>query len=292
MKNLINDFIISTEATCDLSEQAIKELNVKVMDMAYFVDETQYSQLKSDLPLKDFYAKMKEGAKTSTSMINEMEAEEFFTELLKAGKDILHIAFSSGLSGTCDCIRRVAERLNGQNENKIYVVDSKCGSLGEGLIVDYAVNLKNDGKSLTEVMEILTDAVEKTNAFFTVQNLKYLARGGRISKSAALIGNVAMIKPVLFANEKGAVVQGIKCIGEKKAFLTLLEKIKQKYTELYNKIYVSHADCEEHAKKLIEKIKTHFPKATVSLGEIGPVMGSHCGPGTIAVFFFGKSRCF
>ncbi len=286
------DYIISTEATCDLNEENLKPLDVRVIDMLYFVDGTPYGQNDNRLPLSQFYAKMREGARASTSMINEAEAEAFFERLLAEGKDILHVAFSSGLSGTYNCLVKAAETLNKTHENKIYVVDSKCGSTGEGLIVEYAAKLRAEGKDIRENVKILTEEIDNVNAFFTVDNLKYLVAGGRISKSTALIGNIVHIKPLIYADGNGKIVQGGKTVGNKKALGMLAEKVKEKFTNLYNKIYVSHADCVEGANFLIEKIKMILPKARVVLEEIGPVMGSHCGPGTVAVFFFGKRRSF
>ncbi len=285
-------YIISTDATCDLTKEQQQTLGIRVLDMLYFVNGDAYGQGEQGLTLDDFYEKMRSGEKVSTSMVNEMDVEEYFVTLLKEGKDILHVAFSSGLSGTYDCTYRVAKRLNEQHSNQIYVVDSKNGSTGEGLLVEYAVKRKEEGKSIRENVELLTGMVENVNSFFTVQDLKYLVAGGRISKSTAVIGNMLHIKPIIYADSEGKIVQGGKVIGEKKALFTLVEKVKQKFTDLYNKIYVSHANCKENALLVFNKLKAALPKANIYLGEIGPVMGSHCGPGTLAVFFFGKKRCY
>ncbi len=284
------DYIISTDATCDLNEEQIKALNVKVLDMLYFIDDKPYGGTNGHLPLSDFYEKMRQGSKTSTSMVNEIDAEEYFLNLLKEGKDILHIAFSSGLSGTCDCVERVAKRLNETNKNKIYVLDSKNGSTGEGMVVEYAVKLKEQGKSIQENLQSLTQVIDNFNAIFTVQDLKYLVAGGRISKSTAFIGNVLQIKPIICANTCGKLEQQAKAMGEKKSLFMLIDNVRQRFDEVYDKIYVSHADSKENASFIIDKIKANFPSANVALGEIGPVMGSHCGPGTVAVFFMGKPR--
>ncbi len=284
------DYIISTDATCDLNEEQLKTLNVKVLDMLYLVDGKTYGGVNGQLPLSDFYQKMRSGAKTSTSMVNEMDAEEYFLNLLKEEKDILHVAFSSGLSGTHACVERVARKLNQNSKNKIYVLDSKNGSIGEGMVVEYAVKLKEEGKSIQENVQALTEAIDRFHAYFTVQDLKYLVAGGRISKSTAFIGNALQIKPIIYANEEGKIVQCGKAIGEKRSLLLLVEKVKQKFETIYNKIYVSHASCKENATFIINKIKELFPTAKVVLSEIGPVMGSHCGPGTVAVFFMGKHR--
>ncbi len=284
------DYIISTDATCDLTKEQQNELNVKVLDMVYLVDGEPYGGANATLPLSEFYEKMRQGSKTSTSMVNQVDAEEYFLNLLKQGKDILHVAFSSGLSGTYDCIEKVARNLNATHKNKIYLIDSKNGSTGEGMVVEYAVKLKEEGKSIQENLQYLSESIDNFNAYFTVQDLKYLVAGGRISKSTAFIGNVLQIKPIICANKEGKLEQCGKAMGEKKSLFMLIDKVKQKFEQAYNKIYVSHANCVENAMFIINKIKTLFPTANVSLGEIGPVMGSHCGPGTIAVFFMGKCR--
>lgn len=285
------DYIISTDATSDLSEEQVKNLNVKVLSMNYYVDGEAYGGENGQLPLSEFYDKMRLGAKTTTSMVNEVDAEEFFLNLLKEGKDILHVAFSSGLSGTYDCVCRVARNLNEKNKNKIYVLDSKNGSTGEGMVVEYAVKLKEEGKDIQENLNTLNEVVNNFHSYFTVQDLKYLVAGGRISKSTAFIGNVLQIKPIICASEEGKLAQCGKAIGEKKSLLMLVDKVKQKFEAVYNKIYVSHASGKENAMYLINKLKEIFTNVEVSMGEIGPVMGSHCGPGTVAVFFMGKSRC-
>ncbi len=284
------EYIISTDATCDLTKEQQRELNVKLLNMVYLVDGEPYGDTNGHLSLSDFYEKMRQGSKTSTSMVNELDAEEYFLNLLKEDKDILHIAFSSGLSGTYDCVSRVAQKLNASNKNKIYVLDSKIGGIGEGMVVEYAVKLKEQGKSIQENVKHLSERIDNFNAYFTVQDLKYLVAGGRISKSTAFIGNILQIKPIICANKEGKLEQCGRAMGEKKSLLILIDKVKEKFEEGYNKIYVSHANCKENALFIINKIKTLFPTANVNVGEIGPVMGSHCGPGTIAVFFMGKCR--
>ncbi len=284
------DYIISADATCDLTKEQQQELNVKVLDMVYYVDGNPYGGENEVLPLHEFYQKMRSGAKTSTSMVNEIDAEEYFLDLLKSGKDVLHFTLSSGLSGTYDCVSRVARNLNKDSKNKIYIVDSKNGSTGEGMFIEYAVQLRKEGKNAQECLQILNEKVQNFNSYFAVQDLKYLVAGGRISKSTALIGNVLQIKPIIYADEHGKIVQCGKAMGEKKSLLMLIDKVKQNFEPAFNKIYVSHADSKDNADYIVGKIQALFPTVEVELGEIGPVMGSHCGPGTVAVFFTGKQR--
>lgn len=289
----MSNFIISTESTCDLSLDYTLSRKIHVIDMEYIVDgEIFGGGSGKNLPHTLFYNKMREGAKTSTSMVNEETAREHFTNLLKSGQDILHIAFAKACSGTYDNLVRVAQELNEKSQNKIYVLDSKCESTGEGLLVDLCVNKRDEGKSISETYSFLEDIRDNLNLLFTVDNLKYLAAGGRISKSTALIGNIAKIKPMLYVDVTGKLTMGGKALGRKNSLAKLASMTVEKFSGEYKKIFVSHADCIEDANFVIEKIKAKLPDTEIVLGEIGSVIGSHSGPGTIAIFFVGDVRAF
>ncbi|MBQ2715042.1 MAG: DegV family protein [Clostridia bacterium] len=289
----MSDYIISSETTCDLDKAYLDKLGVSVISMEYFINGEGYGgEWNREMDVETFYAKMREGAKTSTSMVNEAVAEEYFRKLLEQKKDVLHVAFAKACSGTYDCLCSVAERLNKEYDNKVYVLDSKCESTGEGLLVELACNKKKEGKGVKYVYEYLSGLVEKINLLFTVDNLKYLAAGGRVSKSSALIGNIAKIKPLLYVDETGKLTVGGKTIGRKISLAKLASMAVEKFTGEYGKIYVSHADCVEDAEYVKEKILSKLPDVEVVLEKIGFVIGSHSGPGTIAIFFVGKKRSF
>lgn len=286
-------FILSTESTCDLRPEYCEQQGVRVIKMEYFVNGEPFGgDTDKDMTDKEFYNKMREGAKTSTSMINEARAEEFFRTLMKEDKDILHVAFASVCSGTYACMKSVADRLNKEYDHKIYVVDSKAESTGEGLIVDLAIAERDGGKEAEEVVSILQDKLTRVNLLFTVDNLKYLAAGGRVSKASAIIGNIAKIKPLLYVDDTGKLTVGSKTLGRKNSLTKLANMSAEKFNGECDRIYVSHADCEEDADFVIQKIKNRVPSAEIIKEKIGYVIGSHSGPGTLAIFFMGHDRKF
>ena len=234
---------------------------------------------------------MREGAKTSTSLVSYQKAKDYFEKLLIKGKDILHISFASACSGTYDNIRRVADEINQRNANKILVVDSMCESLGQGLLVELVCNKATTGASVSECFEYANQIRHKIVHLFTVDNLKYLASGGRISKASAFVGNVLSVKPILNVDETGRLVPKTKVITRKISLVRLIEKTKAKFNGEYAKIYIGHSDCEEDAKFIADKLTSSL-KVQVELGEIGPVIGAHSGPGTIAIFFIGNDRAY
>ncbi len=287
------NFIVSTESTCDLSDAYLRERDIHTIKMEYVVDgEVFGGNTGRELDYKTFYDKMRKGSKTSTSMVNEESARAFFNKLLGLGKDILHIAFARECSGTYDCLVRVAKELNEKSPNKIYVLDSRCESTGEGLLVELTANARDAGKTMPETVKEMEKLRGKLNLLFTVDNLKYLSAGGRISKSTAIIGNIAKIKPLLYVDHSGKLTMGGKALGRKLSLMKLVSMTAEKFSGEYKKIFVSHADCIDDANFVKEKILSHVPEAEVVLENIGTVIGSHSGPGTIAIFFIGKERAF
>lgn len=286
------NFILSTESTCDLSNEKLKNMSVYVIKMAYLINGEEYGGTTSkELEIKDFYSLMREGAKTSTSMINEENAKEYFESLLSSGKDILHISFAKACSGTYDNMKKVSDALNATHTNKIYVVDSKCESTAQGFLVELCYKKAKSGLSAKEVFEYAEDVKERINSLFTVDNLKYLEAGGRVSKATAVMGNILKIKPLLYVNEEGKLLAGGKVMGRKLSLTKLAEMTAKKITSESSRVYVSHCDSESDALFLGEKI-TALTGRSVTLENIGPVIGSHSGPGTVAVFFVGENRTF
>ncbi len=260
--------------------------------MAYLIDGAEYGgTTNKDLGAKDFYSLMRKGAKTSTSMINEQNAKDYFEALLSSGKDILHISFAKACSGTYDNMKKVSDALNATHANKIYVVDSKCESTAQGFLVELCYQKAKSGLSAKEVFDYAEEVKERINSLFTVDNLKYLEAGGRVSKASAVMGNILKIKPLLYVNEEGKLLAGGKVMGRKLSLNKLAEMTAKKITNESSRIYVSHCDSESDAVFLGEKI-TALTGRSVTLENIGPVIGSHSGPGTVAVFFVGENRTF
>lgn len=287
----MREFILSTENACDLTKTQIEDMNVSVMPMNFYIDGEEFSSSTSTLSTIDICNKMEAGAITRTSQPNETEIEEYLKALLNSGKDILHLSFSSGMSGTCERFKFVANKLNETHENKIYVVDTLCQSSGVGLLISILNQKINDANlTITEAVELAESLKLSIVHFFMVDDLKYLARGGRIPKSIALIGNLIKLKPVLHVDNTGKIVQAQKVIGKKKAFHTIIEKFKKYYNGQSNKVFISEAKAIEDAEELKSELLKINPNLDITINPLGPIIVSHSGPGTLALYFTAYTR--
>lgn len=287
----MKNFILSTETACDLNQELIDNLNLSVLPMNYYIDGTEYSSKTSSLSTTDICNMMRNGAKTKTSQPNEAEIETYLTTLLQQGKDILHISFSSAMSGTYNSFAKIAEKLNCENEHKIYVVDSLCQSSGLGLLLTFVNDeaCKN-GLSAEQAKQFADKIKLNIVHFFIVDDLKYLARGGRISPTLATIGNIIKLKPILHLNTNGAIVQHHKVLGRKKSISELLTYFTKHFNNQSNRVFICQADCLGDAEKLQADLTTLNPDLEVSIMELGSVIVSHSGPGTMAIFFTADER--
>lgn len=284
------NYIIATDSTGDLTPEMLEALNVPCIDMTYFVDDVSYGPDDNrTLDFHEFYEKMREGSHTSTSMINEEAARVFLKELLKQGKDILYLAFASALSGTYSNFVRVAEELNATSANKIYVVDSKSAAGGEGLFVTLVAKKRDSGASFDEACAYADEIRNRVLHYFIVDDLKYLARGGRLSKGQAFIGNMLNVKPVLHVDEIGRLIPIKKVIGRKKSINVLLEKMEERYNKESDIVYITHGDCLADAEDLASAVKEKFGMTPVIM-PLSYIIGSHSGPGTLTLFFTGNDR--
>ena len=284
------NFIISTENTCDLSREYLTSNDVRVINMSYTVGAEEYGgDTGRELDVKEFYNKMREGEKTSTAMINETIATEYFTNLAKEGKDVLHISFASACSGTYESMLKASRALYQNAKTKTYVVDSLCESAGQGLLVKLVVEYAKT-HTIKETYDYTNDVKNRVNLLFTVEDLSYLARGGRISRVSATVGNALKIKPLLSVDEVGKLTPRTKVMTRRLSINKLIEKTKEKFTGESSKIIIGHSDCTETA----EKVKSELLCLTsdIEIENIGPVIGAHSGPGTLAIFFLGKDRAF
>ena len=288
MNNLTNNnIIISLEATCDLNSKIIKENDFRIIDMNFMIDGKEFCTEKDDVVSTSLYEKMKQGAKTSTSQVNQMAYENFFNDLLKEGKDVLHIGFSSGLSQTFQSAINASESVNKNSKNKVYVIDSLCACAGQGLLAIVAKKFIENGGDIKSVVSFVEDIKMKVSHLFSVDNLKYLANGGRIKKSSAIVGNVLHIKPVMRADKEGKLVVLQKVMSRKKALKELLNIYNETSDDDYNFCIISHADCFQDAVYIQDNIKM-LKGADSIITNLGPIIGSHSGPGTIAFFFISK----
>lgn len=288
----MRDFIISTDTTADLPADFVKENNIDIHTLFYSLDNTIYGP-DNAMPEKDFYDRMRGGEMPTTMASNPEDAAIIFKKRAAAGYDILHIAFSSALSSSynnfCIAANEVMEEFP---EAKIIVIDSRAASMGEGMIVYRALQLKKEGRSLTETAEYIQSHLNNFVHFFTVDDLNHLYRGGRVSKATAVVGTLAGIKPVLHVDDEGRLIPVGKVRGRKKSLLTLVDKIDEymgRYKDETDVIFIGHGDCLEDARFVADKIKERFDKE-IWINYICPTIGAHSGPGTVALFFMGEKK--
>ncbi len=289
----MGDFKIVTDTTADLPSDYIEKNHLGLMFLPYTVEDITYSPEK-EMDYTEFYKKMRSGIMPTTSQVNPEEARICLEQCLEETSEILCLAFSSGLSGTYNSVRIAAEELMEERKDcKIIVIDSKCASLGEGLFVHKAVQMKHDGKSMEEIAGWLETHIENFVHVFTVDDLNHLYRGGRVSKTAAIIGTMVNIKPILHVDSQGHLIPIGKVRGRKKSLHSLVDYMEQKIGTYRTKneiVFISHGDALEDANLVAENIKERLGIDTFLINHIGPTVGAHSGPGTIALFFMGESR--
>ena len=283
------DVIISLEATCDLDKELIEKYDLSVIDMNFEVDGESFYTGNDDVVSTRLYEKMLQKKKTGTSQINDYSYEEHFKKLLKNNKPIIHLTLSSGLSGTIDGARRVADEINKTSENKIYVIDSLCACSGQGLLGIVVRDYSKQCESIEALVAFAESMKNKIYHYFTVDSLTYLANGGRIDSKAAFFGNLLSIKPVMEMSKHGKLEVMHKVISRKKSITSIADLTVKSIDDSYSYCFISHANCIKDALMMKEKIEAKT-SVKVSLENLGPVIGSHSGPGTLAVFFVGKTE--
>lgn len=294
----MNNYVIISDSTCDLSDELVAKWDVKIQPMTFRIDNKEYKNYfdEREMSLKTFYNLMRDGLVATTSQLNVVEIENFFRPYLEAGQDILCIAFSSGLSGSFNSIRIAKEQLLEEFPNrKIEVVDSLCASAGEGVLVYEACKKRQEGLSIEENSKHLDEFKFKIQHWFTIYDIDTLKRGGRLSNSTAFVAKMLNIKPVLNVDNEGHLQGVYKKIGRKVAIRQLVDSTLAGYKKDEENItIISHADCEEDAtylKELLEKAyQEEQIKSEIYITKIGPVIGSHSGPGTLALFTIGYKR--
>jgi len=292
--NFMRDYVIITDSTTDLTEELINELDITVIPMEFNIDGKSYLNYSDerDISYKEFYDFLRNGKNSTTSLINTATFTELFEPILEDGKDILYIAFSSGLSGTYNSSCIAAQMLSEKyTDSKIYTVDSLSASMGEGLLVYHAAKKKKEGMNIDELKDWVENNKLNLCHWFTVDDLHHLKRGGRLSSAAAIVGTMLNIKPVLNVDNEGYLIPVEKVRGRKlsiTAMLKMMEKTAINPEE--QTIFISHGDCLEEAEFLANLVKEKLNVKDIKMNYIGPVIGSHSGPGTIALFFLGTER--
>lgn len=291
------DFEIVTDSCCNLLEDMIDDFGIHVLPLTFMVDgedEVYQSYLKGErTDLKQFYTMMREGKVFKTSLPNLAESEALFRELLGSGRDVLYIAFSSGLSGTYQALSLMAAQLQEEfPERKIHVVDSLAASGGQGLLVWYAVQHARAGESIDQVRDWLEENKLHLAHWFTVDDLMFLFRGGRVSKTAAWAGTLLNIKPVLHVDDEGHLIPMEKVRGRKKSLNALIDHMERSANKPISDqmVFITHGDCIEDAEYVAAKIKERFGVKEVVINYVDPVIGAHSGPGTMALFFLADKR--
>ncbi len=288
----MSNYVIYTDSGCDITPEILAQWGVKHCDLRFLFDGDEKSYTNRDMSEKDFYQKMREGASAKTSAVNVEEFKTAFEQELKAGNDVLYIGFSSGLSTTYNSGRIAAEELQEQYpERKLIAVDSLAASAGHGMLVYLTLKEKEKGATIEEAAAFAEGMKMRLCIWFTVDDLVYLKRGGRVSPTVAFVGGLLGIKPILFMDNDGHLISRSKVRGRKAAIQALADK----YTELASDhkngtVFISHGDCEEDAKELANLMKKEHGVETQIITYVGPVIGSHSGPGTLALFFVGEER--
>ena len=286
------NFIIITDTGCDIKPEILESWGIKALSLSFrFIDEDK-EYTEADMPISEFYAAMRAGRVAKTAAVNSESFKLAFEEYLKEGKDVLYIGFSSGLSSTYNAGRMAAESLKETYpDRKILHVDSKCASAGQGLLVYLAYEKMKSGASIEEVYEYTSAMAPKVSHWFTVDDLVYLKRGGRVSPAAAFFGNLIGIKPVLHVDDEGRLIPMLKVRGRKTSINAIADKYGESAEDPANGVvFISQADCMADAEALAAELKSRHGVDTQIITDVGAVIGSHSGPGTLALFFIAKER--
>lgn len=293
----MSDYVISCCSTADLSEEHFEKSGISYICFHYELDGKEYADdLGKSISFDEFYKAMQNGAETKTSQVNAEEFEEYFESFLKEGKDILHVCLSSGLSGVINSAMIAKEELEEKYpDRKILIIDSLGASSGYGLLMDRLAQLRDEGKSLEEVYDWAEENKLKMHHWFFSTDLTFYIKGGRISKTAGAIGGVLNICPLLNMDKEGHLVPRYKIRTKKKVIKAIVDKMEECADEgrdYSGKCYISQAGCYEDAQAVAALVKDRFPKldGKVEINHVGTTIGSHTGPGTVALFFWGNQR--
>lgn len=293
----MNKYIISCCSTADLSKEHFEKINVKYVCFHYEMDGVQYTDdLGESIPFDEFYRRMAEGAETKTSQINAEEFTAYFEPFLKEGYDILHVCLSSGLSGVVNSASIARDMLLEQYpDRKFYVVDSLGASSGYGLIMDTLADMRDQGTSIDELYNWVEEHKLNLHHWFFSTDLSFYVKGGRISKASGAIGNILNICPLLNMDNLGRLVPRFKIRGKKKVIQEIVNKMLENAeggADYSGKCYICQSACMEDARAVADLVEEKFPKLNgrVEINHVGTTIGSHTGPGTVALFFWGKKR--
>ena len=287
----MRDYVITVNSTVDLPKEWLEERKVPVIPLKYTIDNETYTDMEG-LSSKEFFEKLRDGKMATTSQINPEEARAQLEPFLKEGKDVLHLGFSSGLSGTYNSMRIAGEELKEEYpEAKIIIIDTLCACLGEGLLLYKALQLKEAGKTIEETAKWVEENKLHICHNVTVDDLFHLHRGGRISKATAVLGSVVQIKPIIHMDENGKLQVIGKERGRKKSLNKIVDMAVEQIKGWDNDIaMITHGDCQEDAEYVAKLVRERLGIENILINNIGTVIGSHTGPGVVAVFVMGNKR--
>lgn len=293
----MSEYILSCCSTADLSKEQFESRKISYICFHYELDGKSYSDdLGQSIDFKDFYQRMANGSDTKTSQVNAEEYESYFRKFLEQGLDILHLTLSSGISGSINSANIAAGTLREEfPDRKIYIIDSLAASSGYGLLMDKLADLRDEGKDIEEVRRFALDHRLNAQHWFFSTDLSFYVKGGRISKTSGAIGTVLGICPLLNVNNTGHLIPRYKIRTKKKVINAIVDRMKENAEnglDYADKCFISQSDCYDDAKAVADKIEAAFPhlKGHVVINYIGTTIGSHTGPGTVALFFWGKER--
>ena len=290
----MSEYVLITDSSADLSQEMVQELGVTVLPLSFTIQGKTYRNYpdnrEMDLPL--FYDMLRAGELATTSAVNVAEYTQAIEPILQEGKDVLILAFSSGLSSTYQASVLAAGELREKYpDRKIYTVDTLCASLGQGLLVYLAAQEQRKGKSIEEVRDWAEETKLHLCHQFTVDDLHFLKRGGRISATTAVVGSMLQIKPVLHVDNEGHLINIGKARGRQASLKALVDKMEKTVTEEGRKtVFISHGDCRKDAVAVADMVRERFGTQDIRINFVGPVIGAHSGPGTLALFYLGTER--
>lgn len=290
----MRDFVIMTDSCCDMTAEMAEELELTVLPLHFQVGDQEYKNYLDgrDMGFHEFYEKVRGGAQGTTSAVSVGGFQEKMREILERGKDLLCICFSSALSTTYQSAAIAAKDLQEEfPEARIFVVDSLCASLGQGLLVYLCAQEKRKGRSIEEIRAFAEETKGQICHWFTVDDLNHLKRGGRISAATALFGTMLSIKPVMHVDDGGHLVAVSKARGRKASLLALVDQMEASAIDPGEQtVFISHGDCLADAQLVAEEVRRRFGTENIHINFVGPVIGNHSGPGTMALFFIGSKR--
>ena len=290
----MSNYVIITDSSCDLPDRLVRELELEVLPLAFIMDGRTYRNYPDNREMspEDFYGRQKDGLMATTNAVNVGEASDAMEAVLKQDKDVLVLGFSSGLSTTYNSFKIAADELAEKYPSRrIYTVDTLCASLGQGMFVYQAAKMRQEGKSIEEVRDWAEANKLRQCHWFTVNDLFFLKKGGRVSAATAVVGTMLQIKPVMHVDNEGHLIKVTTARGRKASLTALVDKVGELAEDPASQtMFISNSDCLDEARFVADEIKKRYGTREIIINSIGPVIGAHTGPGCVALFFTGKHR--